>query len=208
MKKLFLFLIISTAMLGTAFAQDNTDAELKKLMNTVATLRNANSKTWDKAFDYFGKDKLWTMMDEAERHDNECWLVGDNQFKLNAILSKHNNYDKKMTTGDFLNGNDPNFSYSLIERGVKKNSTVSYELSYREGRQTFVVMPYEKGSPIEVKATRNGKVVGSTRTDADGNVILCIDDNIKMNDKLCISITNKGDSDMAIVIINHNTRNY
>ena len=208
MKKLFLFLIFSTTMLGTAFAQDRTNDTLQNLMNNVASLRHANNKGWDKALEVFGKDKSWTMMDEIERHENECWLTGDNQFKLNAILSKHNNYDKKMTTGDFLNGNDPNFNYSLIERGVKKNSTVIYELSYREGRQTFVVMPYEKGSIIEVKATHNDKAVGSTRTDADGNVILNIDDNVKVNDKLSIAITNKGNSDMAIVIINHNTRRH
>ena len=206
MKKLFLILFVSTAMLGQALAQDKADTELQKLMNTVATLRNVDSKAWDKALANFEKDDLWTMMDETKRHDNECWLVGDNRFKLNEILSKGNHYDKKATTGDFLNGNDPNFNYSLIERGVKKNSKVTYELSYREGRQTFVVMPYEKNIVVEVNATRNGTKVGSTRTDTDGNVILTIDDNVKTTDKLVIEIANKSDKDMAVVIINHNTR--
>ncbi len=207
MKKLFLFLIISTTLLGQAMAQDKTDAELQKLMNLVSTLRNADSKTWNKALAEFKSDnENWTMMDETVRHENECWLVSDKQFKLNPLLSKCNNYDEKETAGDFLNGNDPNFNYSLIERGVKKNSTVSYELSYREGQQTFVVMPYEKNSKLEVSATCNGKAVGSTSTDADGNVILSINDNVKQSDKLCISITNKSASDMPVVIINHNTR--
>lgn len=206
MKKLFLILFVSTAMLGQAFAQEKTDAELQKLINTVATLRKTDSKAWDKALDDFEKDKLWTMMDETERHDNEYWLVGDKQFKLNSLLSKCNRYDKKMTPGDFLNGNDPNFNYSLIERGVKKGSTVCYELSYREGQQTFVFMPYEKNSTLSVTATRNGKKVGSTHTDADGNVILSISEKVAKNDKLCISITNKSGNDMPIVIINHNTR--
>ena len=206
MKKLVLFLLVGIALFGQAFAQEKTDAELQKLINTVATLRKTDSKAWDKALADFEKDKLWTMMDETERHDNEYWLVGDNQFKLNALLSKCKRYDKKMTPGDFLNGNDPNFNYSLIERSVKKGSTVSYELSYREGQQTFVVMPYEKNSTLSVTATRNGKTVGTTRTDADGNVILSIDDKMAKSDKLCISITNKSGNDMPIVIINHNTR--
>lgn len=207
MKKLLLLLLVYLAFIGQTFAQKETDQELQRLMSVVSTLRQSDEASWNKALSSFKSDSLWTIMDEAVRHDNECWLVGQRQFKLNAILNKGSKYDKKRVSGDFLNGNDPNFNYSLTERGIKKGCTVSYDLNYRQGRQTFVVMPFEKGKDkLSVKAIHNGNEIKEFTTDADGNVILHINANVKPADKISLEITNKSGSDMPVVIINHNSR--
>lgn len=206
MKKAFFLLIINAILFGKAFAQTKTDPELQKLTKTVATLRNAEEKTWNEALSAFRQDSLWTTMDEIARDNNECWLLGNNQFKLNAILNQCSDHDKKMVRGDFLNGNDPHYNYSLTERGIKRKCSVSYELSYREGRQTFIIMPYNpQTAQIEVKAYLNDKPVGETSID-NGDIVLSITDNAIKSDVIRLVITNSGDEDMPVVIINHNTR--
>ena len=206
MKKVALLFIINVVLFGQAFAQTKIDPELQKLTKTVATLRNADEKTWNKALDAFGNDSLWTTMDEVARDENECWLVGNNQFKLNAILNRCNNHEKKMVRGDFLNGNDPHYNYSLTERGIKSRCSVSYEMSYREGRQTFVVMPYNpKTAQLEVKAYLNDKPVGESSID-NGDIVLSINSNIIKSDTIRLVVTNRSDEDMPVVIINHNSR--
>lgn len=206
MKKAFLVLLLSTLIFGQSYAQTKTDPELQKLVKTVATLRNANEKTWNEAHKTFELDSLWTTMDEMIRDDNECWLIGDKQFKLNAILNQCNGHDKKMVSDDFLNGNDPHYNYSLTERGIKKQCSVTYEMSYREGRQTFVIMPYTSNSEkLEVKAYLNDKPVGETSID-NGDIVLSINTHVIKSDTIRLVITNKSNEDMPIVIINHNTR--
>lgn len=208
MKKALLLLIISTLMLGQSYAQTKTDPELQKLTKIVASLRNSNEKTWNEALKSFAQDSLWTTMDEVVRDDNECWLIGDKQFKLNAILNRCNGHDKKLVRGDFLNGNDPHYNYSLTERGIKKQCSVSYEMSYREGRQTFVIMPYMSASEkFEVKAYLNDKPVGETSID-NGDIVLNINANVIKSDVIRLVITNSSEEDTPVVIINHNTRKY
>lgn len=199
---LFLCLLFS----GHTLAQSKTDAELQRLTQAVATLRQSDKAHWDKALDFFKQDSLWTTMDEVIRDDNEYWLIGDKQFKLNAILNQCSGHDKKMVRGDFLNGNDPHYNYSLTERGIKGMCSVSYEMSYREGRQIFVVMPYTTMSGnLEVKAYLNDQSVGETTIDA-GNTVLTINTDVKKSDILRLVITNLGNENMSVVIINHNTR--
>lgn len=206
MRKLSLIIVMNLVLAGSVIAQKETDWELQRLINVVSTLRQSDQKTWDRAKRTFSQDSLWTPLDEIQS-DNEYKPVGNKQFKLNAILNDLSGYNRKMVRGDFLNGNDPNYDYSLTERGIKKDSTVSYEMSYREGRQVFIVMPYKKtDSKIEVKAFHNDKPVGETYTDDEGNIHLSINDKIKLRDKLKLVITNHADEDMPVVIINHNTR--
>lgn len=206
MKKIFTLLIIITLTFGYASAQTKTDTELQRLTKTVASLRQSDKTIWNDALKAFQQDSLWTTMDELAKDENEYWLIGDKQFKLNAILNQCSNHDKQMVRGDFLNGNDPHYNYSLTERGVRRLSSVDYELSYREGRQIFVIMPYT-GSPekIEAKVYLNGKPTGET-TISDGNIVLNINANVKKSDTLRLIITNLGNEDMPVVIINHNTR--
>lgn len=205
-KKTFLLLIISFMSIGLSFAQSKTDTELQHLIQVVTSLRQSNNKVWNNALEAFKQDTLWTAMDEIVKDRNEYWLIGNKQFKLNAILNQRNEHDKKMVRGDFLNGNDPHYNYSLTERGVKRLSSVSYEMKYREGRQTFVIIPYIATPELfEVKAYLNDTPVGET-TISDGNIVLNINASVEKSDILRLVITNLGNKDMPIVIINHNTR--
>lgn len=206
MKKILTLLSIIIITIGYTYAQTKIDTELQRLTKTVASLRQSDKSTWDDALKTFQQDSLWTTMDELAKDENEYWLIGDQHFKLNAILNQCSNHDKKMVRGDFLNGNDPHYNYSLTERGVKRLSSVSYEMSYREGRQTFVIMPYiATPEKIEAKAYLNNTPVGET-TISNGNVVLNINASIKKSDILRLVITNLGNDDMPVVIINHNTR--
>ena len=206
MKKIYFIVMMSLLIVGPALAQRENDRELRKLMGAVTALRQHDEAKWNQALQTFKCDSLWTSLDEIQS-DNEYMLIGDDHFKLNAILNKCLSYDKQMVRGDFLNGNDPNYNYSLTERGIKKGCAVSYEMSYREGRQVFVVMPYKKtGGKLEVQAFHNGKPIGESHTDKEGNIHLSINDNIKSSDKLRLVIINHSDENMPVVIINHNTR--
>lgn len=209
MKKTLFILLFSVMVVGPAFSQIKMDVELQKLVNVVTSLRTSEEAAWKAANDILAQDELWTAMDEAPKHGNETWLIGARQFRLNKIHNDKSGYDKKMTPGEFLNGNDPHYNYSMTERGVKAGATVSYSLSHRSGRQTFVVIPYDKGSKdIEVGMFRNGETTGQIVQDAEGNLIVSIDENVQSGDMLRIDITNHGATDMPVVIINHNTRKY
>jgi hypothetical protein len=207
MKKTFLFLFLNLVLFANAFAQQVNDKELQKLMSTVGSMRHANQTTWKADSTLLSRDSLWTALDEAERHQNEYWLLGNDYFKLNKIHNELSGHDKKMLLGEMLNGNDTRYNYSMTERGIKAGRTVSYELTHRVGRQTFVVMPYRKGcTDLEVKMFRNGHDIGHPTRDADGNIIVNITENIQDEDMLRLDITNQGTKNMPVVIINHNTR--
>lgn len=207
MKKTFLVLAITLFATVYGFAQKPSDPELNQLIDVAASLRQNKASAWDNALKTMSQDKKWTMMDEIERDENECWLVGDKQFKLNPILNKCSGHDSKMVSGDFLNGNDPNFDYSITERGIKKGSQVRYALSYREGRQTFVIMPYDvsEAKNLDLEVLLNGQSMGHGSV-YDGNLYLNINQAVKLSDTILLVITNKSQKDMPVVIINHNTR--
>ena len=207
MKKTFIILFLNILMLTSAIAQQVTDKELQKLMSTVGSMRHANQTTWKADSTLLSRDSLWTALDEAEHHQYEYWPIGNDYFKLNKIHVDNSGHNKKMLPGEMLNGNDEHYNYSITERGIKAGRTVSYELTHRVGRQTFVVMPYRKGSTdLEVKVFRNERNIGRPTRDADGNIIVNIAENIQDDDVLRIDITNQGTKNMPVVIINHNTR--
>lgn len=202
---LFAILIFAVSQ---AFAQA-TDEELQTLVSRVSSLRQGSETAWNTALDQFINDDSWTIMDEIPRHDNECWLLGDKQFKLNAILKRqYQGHDAQMVAGDFLNGNDPHFNYSLTERGIKKGGKVSYEMQHRQGKQTFVVVPYVASNPaqLEVEVFLNGKTQGTGTLVSDGNIYLNINQNVSAKDIIRLDIKNNSGIDMPVVIINHNTR--
>ena len=206
MKKTLLSLFVTLALFGQVAAQSKTDPELEQLIQTVASLRQADNKVWDNALVTMENDHLWTPMDEAAKDANECYLIGNDNFRLNTIISRCKNHDKKMVRNEYLNGNDPNYNYSLTERGIKKMCSVSYELKHREGKQTFVVMPYDiSTNAIEAQAYRNDNPVGEVHI-SNGNLVLQINENINSDDLLRLVITNHGNENMPVVIINHNTR--
>ncbi len=206
MKKLFFIIMTSLVFASPALAQKETDQELQQLIDIVSTLRQADETTWENAKTSLNQFDNITVMDEI-KSNNEYRPIGKNQFRLNTILNENLGYNKKMVRGEFLNGNSPYYNYSMTERGIKKDRTVSYEMSYREGKQTFIVMPFKKKvGMVEVKAFLNGHPVGESYTDNDGNIHLSINADVELSDKLRLDITNLSGDKLPVVIINHNTR--
>ena len=200
-------------------AQDAVDQEMQRLIGQVASLRKTNAKqqkaAWEKASAAFANDKAWTIMDEITPDiNNECRLTDKTVrwFALNRMLTRHMGYEETKVRGEFNNGEDPNFNYSLIECSVKAKATVSYDLKSREGKQVFVIMPFETAASAKMEVTVKCKGKGWQATGnrhADGNIYVMIPASQKVTarDVLTLSIKNNGSKNMAFVILNHNTRN-
>lgn len=210
-KSLLVFLSLFLAI--PVLAQEPLEPEVQHLIDIVVSLRQVEQKeqVWNQASQALAEDKKWTIMDEIVPHENEC-LLSDrkvNWFALNRILSQRMGYEDNKTRGDFNNGEDPNFSYSLIERSVKANSTVEYELKSREGEQVFVVVPSNMEiNNLDVKIYRGNAMLAKGQIIENGNVYVKVDakKGVKASDTLRLVIANKSEKSLAIVIINHNTR--
>ena len=150
-------------------------------------------------------------MDEITPHENEC-LLSDRKvkwFALNRILSQRMGYEDNKTRGDFNNGEDPNFNYSLIERSVKAGRKVEYELSSREGEQIFIIMPSNtEKAKFEISLYRGKDKLAQGKTLNSGDIYMKIDakKEITADDVLRLVVINNSNENMAFVIINHNTR--
>lgn len=186
------------------------DRELAALVDIVKMLRESNETNFRKATDILTSDMKWTPMDEtgAVRDGVEC-KASENvpRFKLNRILSRVDGSRKYVSThGDMVNGEDTRYDYSLYERALKPKAKVEYALKGREGRQTFIVVPYNTTAKLDVSIVINGKkIVG--QSDADGTVVVNVDKNLPVKtDKLNLSVTNRTNAPQSFVIINHNTR--
>lgn len=210
MRRLLMFL--SALFLGFNLIAQTEDEEMQNLIDIVGTLRGTRDKTaWDNVKETLANDKQWTIMDELRQSENECRITDRmvQWFSINRMLSQNMGYENSRARGDFNSGEDPNFNYSLIERSVKAGAAVSYELKFRQGKQEFVVMPYEtEGVNMTIEAYRGDELLATGKTASDGNIYLVIDadKNIKSDDVMRIVVTNNGDKNMAFVIINHNTR--
>lgn len=210
MRRLLMFL--SALFLGFNLIAQTEDEEMQNLIDIVGTLRGTRDKTaWDNVKETLANDKQWTIMDELRQSENECRITDRTVqwFSINRMLSQNMGYENSRARGDFNSGEDPNFNYSLIERSVKAGAAVSYELKFRQGKQEFVVMPYEtEGVNMTIEAYRGDELLATGKTASDGNIYLVIDadKNIKSDDVMRIVVTNNGDKNMAFVIINHNTR--
>lgn len=205
-------MFLSALFLGFNLIAQTEDEEMQNLIDIVGTLRGTRDKTaWDNVKETLANDKQWTIMDELRQSENECRITDRmvQWFSINRMLSQNMGYENSRARGDFNSGEDPNFNYSLIERSVKAGAAVSYELKFRQGKQEFVVMPYEtEGVNMTIEAYRGDELLATGKTASDGNIYLIIDadKNIKSDDVMRIVVTNNGDKNMAFVIINHNTR--
>lgn len=213
MKRLIVLLIIGLSMFGPLCAQ-MVDKEMQRLIDIVASLRLTDRQqqkaAWNKAAAALGSDKAWTPMDEIVPDvSNECRLTDRTMhwFSINRLLSQQAGYEDTKVRGEFNNGEDPNFNYSLIERSVKAKATVNYSLQSREGRQLFVIMPFDTSqNALEAELLRKGQRLAQGKQKQDGNIYIDIQTPVQKSDVLTLRVKNKGKSNQAFVIINHNTR--
>lgn len=211
MKHSLYIILIALGLCSAAVVQFvSDDRELAALVDIVKMLRESNETNFRKATDILTSDMKWTPMDEtgAVRDGVEC-KASENvpRFKLNRILSRVDGSRKYVSThGDMVNGEDTRYDYSLYERALRPKAKVEYALKGREGRQTFIVVPYNTTAKLDVSIVINGKkIVG--QSEADGTVVVNVDKNLPVKtDKLNLSISNKTNLPQAFVIINHNTR--
>lgn len=206
-----MILLVSGASL---FAQSGLDKETKHLIDLVSSIRQAapdqREKAWKEAETALANDKSWTIMDEIVPHKNECRLTDRSVqwFAINRILSQKSGYETNQVRGDFNNGENPDFNYSLIERSIKAGLTAEYDLKSREGEQCFVIVPFDPKANMEVEVSRNGNTLAKGVQQKDGTILVSIgkDQNVKPKDVLHLTITNKGSESMTYVLINHNCR--
>jgi hypothetical protein len=213
--KRYLLLVTLSLFIGTnLFAQNNIDKETQHLIDIVSAIRQAapeqRESAWNDAVAALSKDKSWTIMDEIIPHQNECRLTDRTVqwFSINRILSQQSGYETNQVRGDFNNGENPDFNYSLIERSLKAGLTAEYDLKSREGEQVFVIVPFDPNAVMEAEVSRNGVTLAKGVHQKDGNIYVTIgkEQNVKPKDMLHLTITNKGSQSMAYVLINHNTR--
>lgn len=214
MKRILLciILLITGASLT---AQNGIDKETQHLIDLVTTIREAapeqREKAWKETETALSSDKAWTIMDEIVPHKSECRLTDRSVqwFSLNRILSQKSGYETNQVRGDFNNGENPDFNYSLIERSIKAGLTAEYDLKSREGEQCFVIVPFDPdATTLEAEISRNGVSLAKGVQQKDGNIYVSIgkDQNVKPKDLLHLTITNKGSQSMTYVLINHNGR--
>ncbi|MBR0118428.1 MAG: hypothetical protein IJM04_14300 [Prevotella sp.] len=193
------------------------DKHLQQLVSMVTSLRRPSESQQRAAYNELkiklAADKEWTPMDElVDEGNGECRPTKKmNWFRLNTLLMQAPGQSGNLsmvTKGDFLNGEDPRFNYSLIEKGIRQGATVRYTMKGREGAQTFVIVPYDAKAASKIKATitKDGDVIHGKVE--NGNIVLKVDRkyNLKSKDRITLEIKNDSGKDMAVVILNHNTR--
>lgn len=214
MKKALLVMILFCSTTFGLRAQQAIDKETQHLIDVVSAIRKADpqqrEQAWNSASQALSTDKSWTIMDEIRPHSSECRLTDRSVqwFAINRILSNKMGYEANQVRGDFNNGENPDFNYSLIERSIKAGQTANYDLKSREGEQAFVLVPFDTQANLEAEVTRGGTTLAKGTRKADGNIYLIIgkDQNVKASDVLNLVVTNKSDKSCAYVLINHNVR--
>lgn len=208
MRKLFFILMLSIYPI-TAFSQSQMDKETRNLIEAVCALRGANERTYERIRKQLSDDEAWTPMNETGSfQEGECPPYDDvPYFGLNRLLS-HIAVERKQlhVHGDFLNGENESYAYSLYERSVKSGATVSYTVKGREGRQWFVIIPYDK---VNNGLSASIRVKGESPvpfTKSENGILTVYLDNPRLDILVPLTITVQGTRDQSFVLLNHNTR--
>ena len=188
-----------------------SDKQLECFGNAIVLLRQDNIDNRNYAMSILRQNKKWTLMDELkDANNNECWLTKKmKRFNLVPILTEvlAERYGKNISRGDFLNGEDPRFDYSLIEKGIKAKKKVKYTFQGRVGKQDFVIIPCDPTSVLSIKFSKGSSALKTVQQKGkDGCFYLHIDAKLKSTDKITLEIDNKSNNNVAIAILNHNTR--
>ncbi len=194
-------------------AQVLPDQEMQSLVRSVCKLRVSNKAVSEQVASDLMADALWTPMNETNaRQEGEC-LPSDKvpTFKLNRMLRRTLSDEKYISThGEFLNGEDLRYDYSLYEHSVYAGKTVTYTLHKREGAQWFVLVPYEKnggGLKATIQVDGGEKVELTPHPDLGEGVLAVYLDRNKLSKDPVLTLSVKGGpKNQSFVILNHNTR--
>ncbi|MDE6311186.1 MAG: hypothetical protein K2L96_05140 [Muribaculaceae bacterium] len=199
-----IFVILALAVFS-GYAQD---ARMNELIELVRGLKSGGQKAFDAAAEKMSTDLTWTPMNELKASDPKAECRASDRvpgFKLNKMLAAAEQKRRfEASTGNMLNGENPNFNYSLYERGIKPMSTLEYTLKGRSGAQCIVLMPYDglKASDLEVSVSCGGKTLEKTCT-KDAFIFT---GKAPQGQPLKITIKNTGDKARSFAILNYNSR--
>ena len=205
MKKLIYTFIILAVATMSARAQD---ARLNSMLDIVRSLKTGGQKAFDSAAEKMSADLTWTPMNELKAADPKAECRASDRvsgFKLNKMLAAAEQKRRfEASTGNMLNGENPNFNYSLYERGIKPSATLEYTLKGRSGRQCIVLMPYDglKAAGLDVSVSCGGKIL--EKTSAKDAYIFT--GKVSAGQPLKIIIKNPGDKARSFAIFNYNSR--
>ena len=210
MKKV-LVILTSLLMSLPSFAQRQIDSELESLIGIVCELRKGGEATFNRVRESLANDKQWTPMNETgSPQEGECDLYDNIQyFGLNRLLYQIAIERKPVHThGDFLHGENANYCFSLYERSVRAGAKVSYDLKGREGRQCFVIVPYNKdGGGLTATAAVADMEPVDFQMEERGVLVVFLDGRA-INRNTLINITVRGGAkNQAFIILTHNSRN-
>lgn len=211
MCKKLIILFVSLCVCSSVTAQIGIeDKELTVLVDVVGMLRKSTEEGFNKASRILSDDVKWIPMYETGRvrEDLECKASEKVPgFKLNRILTKAYESRKYVSThGDMVNGEDARYDYSLYERTIKPMAQVDYHLTGREGKQVFIVIPYNRSALLEATIRCAGKKWSGKVIDDGTSIIKWETDTPSGDMEFVLSVTNGSDSPQSFVIINHNTR--
>ena len=192
------------------------DKDLRNLVNAVMSLRQPDSSKKVSAINsvksHLSRNMKWRLMDELRDENNgECFLSKKmTHFGLNPILNGVliDRKGRDNVPGHMLNSKSSKYDYSLIEKGVKAKKTVKYTLKGRIGKQDFVIIPYTQSTDnLSVRIYKGAdNLKYSIQKDKGGCLYMHVDTNLKRTDCIMFEIENKSNTNVAVVIINHNMR--
>ena len=186
------------------------DKELDRLIGISTLLRSADANAYNRALQMLKADAKWTPMDELGKlQPTECSpAVTLSRFKLNRLLSRADGQRKFVASrGDFLNGEDERFNYSLFERSLKASSSVTFKVKGRVGKQTFVLVPHSKqGHGLKLSVSAPGLSFRLYQILPDGSIVYVSQGRAAKEQFITISVSNSSHAPQAFVLINHNSR--
>ena len=203
---ILIFLVMSfTASLSFAQAPKDVTTEMMSLIQRSKSLRSVSNKA--KVSRELLYDMEWTLMDEIDiDRQGECTtkdpvdMFGINDLGYKAVKLHGGSVN---AGGRFRNGQDARYKYSFIEITVKKGASVNYDITGRQGIQTFAVIPFDPNAIFSAKLTKSGSSF-STQTTSDGVAFVRSLSSVKRSDTFRLSIKNSSAKNMAFIIINYN----
>ncbi len=209
MMGIFIFVITLFCSLPTSAQEQsvNITEKMNIIVQRCIALRLPDSS--EKVSNEFSYDVEWTLLDEiAIDKEGECTINDPvNILGVNDLCSRILKYRSGVvnTRGQFVNGQDPRYKYSLIEITVKQGASVCYEIERRQGTQTFAVIPYDGNNSFRVWVEQDGHNIGSA-VFIDGVCYFSVAKKMTPEDKFQLNIKNESGKNMSYVIINHNAR--
>ena len=213
MKRIIAYLLISTACIWSAQGQERSamyDQYISEICGFVNTLHQSPS-SYGQVFQELSQKKYWRLMEEFNENctprSSLCSLW--DKVEMTGINDRAFQAEQKrgsipQSTDNFCSGNETNYSYSFFECRILAGKSISSQVSYRQGPQLFIVMPYNQGK-ISASLSVDGEQV-SGQSDNDGNIVFEITDAVKTDAVIEITLTNTSDTNQSAVIINNNTR--